>query len=172
MTEQFQSGVAADGHGLVLFVPKTPGIADLVNPLVSELTGGSVKTLTYGLTPDGYNLTPTKNPVTVARYTSKQVLRRDGTVQYELTLTWNWDPEDPGDTDDTLGTPGVEGFIVHRLAYANELAIAPGQIITDIIPIETTIATAVPPTANTELAKTMTPNITGEIAHWSVVDGS
>lgn len=159
-TEAVQKGAAADGRGIVLWVPT---IADTDNPTLAELTATGVKKLTYGLTGDGFDLAVTINNITSTRYTLAQALKLEGTKDYTLTLRYVYNRETPTDAEVTLGTKGTEGFIAHILGYENGHVLEATDKINAIIPIRTATSTDVPPTANTELAKQMIPEIIGEV---------
>lgn len=161
MSEDWQTGFAVDNHGIVLWVPV---IADPTKPTVAELTGSDVVRLTYGLTPDGFNHAPTVNKVTSGRYTSPQVITYDGTVSDELTLRYVYNRQTPTEVEETIGTPGVDGNIVHILGYPNDHEIVAGTKVNAVIPVTTAISTDVPATANTEAFKEQKPNVRGEVA--------
>ena len=148
--EEVAPGVAADGNGLVLWVP-AGGIADVEAPTVAELTDPDVVPLTYSLTPDGFRQETTENVITSGRYTLKQIIEIPGTVldaievQYVYTGT-------ASDTARLTLEAGVNGYIVHRLGYPNETGIAAAQIV-DVIPVTAGIQRKVPPVANSELQR-------------------
>lgn len=157
--ENVQPGVASDGNGLVLFVPT---IADTSAPTVAELSAGTVKKLTYGLTPDGFRHESTIATITSGRYTLAQVLEIDGQVTDTLEVQYVYTNDDTEDVVRTTLTPGVEGFIVHRLGYPNEDAFAADQKV-DVIPVKASIQRRVAPTANTELSIMQKLNVTGRV---------
>lgn len=159
--EAWQSGFAADDHGIVLWVPT---IADVHAPTVDELTASGVVRLTYGLTPDGFSHAPTVSKVTTGRYTSKQVVTYDGTITDEVTLRYVYNRENPTEVELAIGTPGVDGNIVHILGYPNDHIIDEGTVCNAVIPVTTSISTDVPATANTEAFKEQSPNVRGEVA--------
>lgn len=156
--EDVQPGVAADGHGLVLWVPT---IADPAAPTVTELSGTGVEKLTYGLTPDGFAHETTVATITSGRYTLDQALELDGTITDTLEVRYVW----TGTEDDvvrTVLTPGTEGFIVKRMAVANAEAVAADQLVT-VIPVKCSIQRDVPPAQNTELQKVQKLNVVGKV---------
>ena len=145
MLEGVQQGQAADGRGLVLFVP---AIADPTAPTLSELTANGVKKITYGLAPDGFDWQTSIATITSGRYTLEQALELDGVITDTLEVKWVYNRTTPTVVETTLGTKGVTGFIVVRLGYPNDTAIAAGQKLNGVIPISTSLARDVPPTAN------------------------
>lgn len=156
--EEVQQGTAADGNGLVLFVP---AIADPTAPTVTELTAVGVIPLTYGLAPDGFDHQTSVATITVGRYTLAQALELDGVITDTVVLKYVWQ----GTEDDvvrTALTPGTRGYVVKRLAVPNGTPVAAEQLVT-IIPVQASIQTDVPPTANTELMKQQKLNITGVV---------
>lgn len=159
--EPIQKGFAVDDRGIVLWVPT---IADVFNPTVAELTATGVVRLTGGLTPDGFNHQPTVNKVTSGRYAMKQVLTYDGTISDEVTLRYVYNRTTPTEVEEAIGTPGVDGNIVHILGYPNDHTIAAGTKVNAVIPVTTSISTDVPATANTEAFKEQKPNVRGEVA--------
>lgn len=161
MNEPWQTGFAVDDKGIVLWVP---AIANVYEPTVTELTAAGVVRLTFGLTPDGFNHAPTVNKVTSGRYTSKQVITYDGTVSDDLTLRYVYNRTTPTEVEETIGTPGVDGNIVHILGYPNDHEIAVGTKLNAVIPVTTSISTDIPATANTEAFKEQKPNVRGEVA--------
>jgi len=169
--EQWQDGFAVDDRGIVLWIPGTTAIADVHAPEVAELTGPDVVRLTFGLTPDGFNHAPTVNKVTSGRYTSRQVITYDGTITDEVTLRYVYNRETPTPVEEAIGTPGVDGFLVHILGYPNDHVIDTGTVCNAVIPVTTSIATDVPATANTEAIKEQKPNVRGEVGREAVVGG-
>ncbi|WP_336647524.1 phage tail tube protein [Microbacterium sp. MMO-10] len=158
--EATQNGVAADGNGRVLWVP---AIADPGNPKLSELTAAGVKPLTYGLTADGFNHTITENAITTGRYTLAQIIELAGTVQDALELKYVYNRTSPTPTETALGTAGTAGFVVHQLGYPNATALAAAQKINAVIPCKTGIARDNPPTANSELSKSVKMYVTDTV---------
>lgn len=160
MFEKVQRGQAADGRGIVLWVP---AIEDPTKPKIAELTAASVKRLTYGLTADGFNHGITVATITVGRYTLDQALEMDGTITDTLEVRWVYNRVNPTDVETVLGTPGVEGNIVHILGYPNDHEIDEDTKINAILPVVTGLPRDVPPTANSELAKVQKLNIAGKV---------
>jgi len=159
-TEPVQAGAAADGRGIVLWVPT---IADPSAPTLAELTATGAKRLTYGLTADGFDLQVTINTVTASRYTLAQALKYEGTKDFTLTTRYVYNRETPTDAETILGAKGTQGFFVQILGYPNDHTLAAGDKINAVIPVRIGSSTDVPPTANTELVKQMIPEIVGEI---------
>lgn len=156
---EVQPGVAADGNGRVAFVPV---IADHFETKVTELEGSGVLDFTYGLTPDGFKHDTSVATITSGRWTLKQAIESDGVETDTVELTYVW----VGNETDTIRIalkPGTKGFIVKRLAVANEVPWAADQIVT-VIPVQASIPRDVPPTANTELAKVQKLNVIGRVA--------
>lgn len=156
--EDVQPGVAADGHGLVLWVP---AIAVPSAPTVTELTGTGVEKITYGLAPDGFDHQTTVATITSGRYTLAQALELDGVITDTLEVKYVWE----GTEDDVVRnilTPGTRGFIVKRMAVANEDAVAADQLVT-VVPVQCSIQRDVPPAQNTELMKIQKLNVTGKV---------
>lgn len=161
VAESIQNGFAIDDKGLVLWVPT---IANVEAPTVAELTAGTVVKLTGGLTPDGFSHAVTVNKVTSGRYALKQVITLDGTLSDEVTLRYVYNRETPTEVEEAIGTPGVEGNIVHILGYESGSAITAGTICNAVIPVTTSISTDIPATANTEATKEQKPNVRGTVA--------
>lgn len=152
--EDVPAGQASDGRGLVLFAPT---IAVPGEPAELELTGGTVKALTYSLVPDGFRHETTENVINSGRYTLKQLLELPGTVADTLEVQYVLGSP----AEETL-TEGAIGYIVHRLGVANEVAPAAGQKV-DVIPVRAGIQRKVAPTANTELQKVQKLFVTGPV---------
>lgn len=157
--ESVQVGQAADGFGLVLFVPT---IANPAAPTVAELTAGTVKKLTYGLAGDGFDHQTQVATITSGRYTLAQALELDGVITDTLEVKYVYNRQTPTVVELALGTQGTTGYIVKRMGYDNGTAIAAGQKIT-VIPIRSSVARDVPPTANSELMKIQKLNVTGTV---------
>ena len=170
MAESVQKGQAADGHGIVLWIPGADAIADVHAPTEAELALG--ERLTYGLTADGFNHAASVAKVESSRYTLAQALTYDGVVTDTVTLRYVYNREDPTDAETILSTPGEDGFLVHALGYPNGHELEAGDVINAIIPITTSISTDVPPTQNSELVKEQTPNVRGEVAREVTVAGN
>lgn len=161
MPEAVQRGQAADGRGIVLWVPT---IADRTKPTVSELTAASVKRLTLGLAPDGFNHGVTVATITAGRYTLEQALELDGTITDTLEVRWVYNRNTPTDIETVLGTPGVDGNVVHILGYPRDHEIDASTKINAILPVTTGLPRDVPPTANSELMKIQKLNVNGKVA--------
>jgi hypothetical protein len=157
--EPVQPGVASDGNGLVVFVPT---IAAPAAPAAADLNAGTAKALTYGLTTDGFRHDTTIATITSGRYTLAQVLEIDGQETDTLEVQYVYTNDDEEDVVRTTLTPGVEGFIVHRLGYANDEPFEAGQKV-DVIPVKASIQRRVAPTANTELTIVQKLNVTGRV---------
>ncbi|MFF8817812.1 hypothetical protein ACF07D_07435 [Leucobacter sp. NPDC015123] len=156
--EEVQPGTAADGNGLVLWVP---AIADPSKPKVSELTGSGVEKLTYGLTPDGFAHDTTVATITSGRYTLAQALELDGVITDTVEVKYVWQGTEEDGVRNVL-TPGTKGFIVKRMALPNGTEVAADQLVT-VIPVQCSIQRDVPPAANTELQKIQKLNVVGEV---------
>lgn len=156
--ETVPQGQAADGRGLVLFVPT---IANPAAPTAAELTAGTVKQLTYSLVPDGFRHETTENVITSGRYTLKQVLELPGTVTDTLEVQYVSNATTPTPAETAL-TEGATGFIVHRLGVPNETAVAAAQKV-DVIPVRAGVQRKVAPTANTELQRVQKLFVTGVV---------
>lgn len=156
--EEVQPGVAADGHGLVLWVPV---IENPAAPTVEELTASGVEKLTYGLTPDGFNHETNVATITSGRFTLAQVLELDGKITDTVEVTYVWEGTESDVVRNVL-VPGTEGYIVKRMAVANAEEIAAGQLVT-VVPVKCSIQRDVPPTENTELQKVQKLNVTGTV---------
>lgn len=166
--EPVQKGAAADGRGIVLWVP---AIANVHAPTKDELNAQTVKRITYGLTPDGFQHEVTVNEIPIGRYTLDQELSLEGTKKHKVTLTYVYNRAEPHDTQTVLGTRGQEGYLVHALGYENDHTFDDGDVINAIIPVRIATSVDVPPTSNTELAKRQVPEIIGEVAQEVVVGG-
>lgn len=160
MSEAVQRGTAADGNGIVLWVPV---IADLTGPTVAELTAPTVKRLTYGLARDGFSHETDIVKITSGRYTLAQALQYDGTVTDDVTVKWVYNRTNPTEVETTLGTPGVAGNIVHILGYPNGHTLIAGDKCNAVIPVETSIPKDIPATENTELMKEQRLNVVGTV---------
>jgi hypothetical protein len=158
--ESVQPGTPADGNGLVLWVPT---IEDIDNPTVAELTAGTVEKLTYGLAPDGFAHDNSIATITTGRYTLAQVLELDGIETDTFELKYVYNRETPTDAETVL-VKGAKGYLVERLGYPNELAIAAGQKLNVVAPVEIGRPRDVPPAQNTELMKVVKANVTSRVA--------
>lgn len=156
--EEVQPGTAADGNGLVLWVP---AIADPSKPKVTELTGSGVEKLTYGLTPDGFAHDTSVATITSGRYTLAQALELDGVITDTVEVKYVWQGTEEDGVRNVL-TPGTKGFIVKRMALPNATEVAADQLVT-VIPVQCSIQRDVPPAANTELQKIQKLNVVGEV---------
>jgi hypothetical protein len=163
MNESVQKGAAADGFGIVLWIPGADSIVDVTAPTVAELTAATAVRLTYGLTSDGFNHTAEVAKVTSSRYTLRQALTYDGIITDTVTLTYVYNRTTPTPAEEILSVEGTDGFLVHMLGYPNDHVIAAGDKINAVIPVTTSISTDVPPAQNTELMKTQVPNVRGEV---------
>lgn len=159
MKEQVQAGVASDGHGIVIWVPDYAGGV----PAIADLTASGAKRLTYGLI--SFDLAVTINTITTNRYTLAQALKLEGSKDFTLTTQYVYNRKTPTDAELTLGetAKGTEGAFVQILGYPNGHELVAGDVINAVIPARIASSTDVPPTANTELAKQMIPEIIGEI---------
>lgn len=164
MPEQVQPGTVSDGHGIVIAVTT---VADYRNPTPAELAAGV--RITYGLTPDGFALSRTFARVTSGRYTLKTALSYQGVETPALTLRYVYDNETPNPVQTALEPAGKDLYLYHALGYTNDHVFAATDKITEVVPITTVQSTAVPPTANSELAKQQIPDIRGEVASDVVV---
>jgi len=156
--EEVPSGQAADGYGLVLFVP---AIADPAAPTVAELTDTGVVPLTYSIAGDGYARTTTINTVAANRLTLRQAIEVDGTITDTLEVTYVYTNTDEDVARITLAE-GTTGFIVERWAIANEVPVEAGQIV-DVLPFRASVQRKNAPTTNSELTRTQKLNITGDV---------
>jgi hypothetical protein len=161
MPEAVQKGQASDGHGIVLFVTT---IADIYEPTVAELTAGTVKKITYGLSPDGFNHETNIATITTGRYTLDQALELDGVITDTVEVRYVYNRTTPTVVETALGTPGTAGYIVKILGYENDHTIDATTKINAIIPIVTSVPRDVPPTANSELLKVLKLNVSGKVA--------
>lgn len=152
--EEVPVGQPSDGRGLVLFVQ---AIANPAAPTEAELTGPTVKKLTYSLVPDGFRHATTENVINGGRYTLKQLLELPGTIADTLEVQYVF-----GSPAETALTEGTSGFIVHRLGVPNETEPAAAQVV-DVIPIRAGVQRKVAPTANTELQKVQKLFVTGSV---------
>lgn len=158
--EAVQNGVAADGNGLVLFVPT---IANPAAPTVSELTAGTVKPLTYGLMADGFDWQTSAAAITTGRFTLLQALELEGVLTDTLEIKYPYNPSTPTVIETALGQKGIVGFIVVRLGYPNSTAITATQKLAGVIPISTGTPHIVPPTANSELQQSQKLYVNGSV---------
>lgn len=156
--EPVQRGFAADGNGIVLWVPS---IADPTKPTAAEIAAGT--RLTYGLTPDGFNHTVEVASVTSGRYTLAQALTYDGVVTDSVEVTYVYNRENPTEVETLIGRQGEEGYIVHSLGYPNDHELTTGDIVNAVIPVTTSIPRDNPPAQNTEATKTVRLNVTGVV---------
>lgn len=167
--EPVQKGAAADGFGIVLWIPGADAIADVTAPTVTELAAGV--RLTYGLTADGFAHAAEVAKITSSRYTLRQALTYDGVITDTVTLRYVYNRETPTEAETILSVEGTDGFLVHMLGYPNDHVIAASDKCNAVIPITTSISTDVPPTQNTELMKEQVPNVRGEVGREAVVAG-
>ena len=158
--ENVQRGAAADGRGIVLWVPT---IANPAAPTVAELNAGTVKRITYGLTPDGFDWQTSIATITTGRYTLAQALELDGIVTDTLEVKWVYNRTTPTANEVLFGAPGLSGNIVVILGYTNDTVITASTKINGILPVTTSIPREVPPTANSELAKIQKLNVVGKV---------
>lgn len=160
MTEEaIQSGQAADGNGLILWVTT---IADTTAPTDDELTAATVKKLTYGLMPDGFDHQTTFASIAVDRYLLPQALEKEGTPTDSLELKFPYNRTTPTLAEQTL-IKGATGFIVQRLGYPNGTEIAATQKLDLLIPVTLGTPRVVPATRNTELQKIVKAYVTGVV---------
>lgn len=157
--EPVQAGTASDGHGIVIWMPGYEGGV----PTVADLTATANKRLTYGLTGDGFDVAVTINSITSTRYTLAQALKLEGTKDYTVTTKYVYNRAEPTDAELVLGAKGTKGAFVHVLGYPNDHVFEAGDKINAIIPARIGSSTDIAPTANTELAKQMIPEIIGEV---------
>ncbi|WP_405375992.1 MULTISPECIES: hypothetical protein [unclassified Microbacterium] len=159
MNEPIQRGVVSDGHGIVRWIPGPDdgpvSVADMNNP--------ANKRITYGLLGDGFDLAVTINRVTTTRYTLAQALKLEGSKDFELTTRYVYNRETPTDAELILGAKGTEGRFVQALGYPNDHTFVADDVISAVVPARIGTSTDVAPTANTELAKQMMPEIVGEV---------
>lgn len=159
MTEPVQAGTASDGNGIVVWLPGYEGGI----PTVEDMNDVANKRLTYGLTGDGFDVAVTINSITSTRYTLAQALKLEGTKDYTVTTKYVYDREEPTDAELVLGAKGTKGAFVHVLGYPNGHEFEAGDKLNAVIPARIASSTDIPPTANTELAKQMIPDIIGEV---------
>lgn len=161
MNEPVQPGTAADGNGIVLWVPT---IENPFAPKLTELNAAGVVKITYGLAPDGFNHETDIAKITTGRYTLAQALQLDGVITDKVTVKYVYNRANPTEVETALGTPGVEGNLVHILGYANGHTLTAADKVNAVIPVTTSISKDVPPAANTELMKQQELNVRGEVA--------
>lgn len=111
----------SDGRWKITAVPKTANALSL-----AALNGGTAKSLTYGFTPDGFNVTITQATVNDPRLTLIQDLSRPGkkTVAIEVKYVKSTDSNSPSQ----VLTEGSEWKLNIRKGIANETAFATGQL--------------------------------------------
>ena len=158
--EQVQKGQASDGRGIVLWVP---AIADPSAPKVAELTAAGVKAITYGLASDGLAHETTVATITTGRYMLDQAIELDGTVTDTVEVKWVYNRTAPTVVETTLGTPGLDAFLVKILGYANGTTIAAAMKCNAVIPVTTSIPRDIPSTTNSELMKVQKLNVRGKV---------
>lgn len=149
-TETAPGAVDTDGTLLILIVPEN-GLANPAAPTLSELTAGTVKRITYSLTPDGWAHTTNEDSGTDDRLTLPTVFESRGKVTDSVELTYVYGSED--DVVDPLLVPGFKGFIVPRYAVENAVDLAADQEV-DVIPFEAGVKRKNPPAANAKWTKT------------------
>lgn len=157
--EDVQVGTPADGFGLVLWVPD---IADPSAPTDDELTAVGVVPLTYSLSPDGFRHEHSIATITTGRYTLAQALELDGIETDAFELQYVYNRTTPTEAETVL-VKGAEGFLVERLGYSNETAIAAAQTLNVVAPVKLSTPRDVPPAQNTELMKVVKANVTGKV---------
>lgn len=153
--EATPKSVSTDDNFRVWFVPSGS------NPKsVAILTGATAKSITYSLTPAGFNRTTTEEMVSDERLSLKQVLQRFGTVSEELEVQYVYG--DAGDVAAIALAEGVEGFIVSRYAVPNATDAATGQKV-DVIPIKCGRQRKDQPVRNGVFTKTQKLAVTGVV---------
>lgn len=158
--EATPASVPSDGTFLLLWVPAL-GIADPSAPTVTELTAGTVKKLTYSLTPDGFNHSTTEDTIDDGRLSIVQMLQRAGTVTDTLEVKYVFGSA--GDIAAAALTPGTSGFLVPRYAIPNETDITATTQKVDVLPISCGIQRKNPPTRNGVWTKSQTLFITSVV---------
>lgn len=167
--ETVPDGLLSGGNALVLFVP---AIADPSAPTVTELTAAGVVPLTYAAAADGYKHAVTTDDITRDRFTLKQALTEEGTATHTITYTAVYTNDPANDDARTALAPGTTGFIVERMALANETGIAAAQVV-DVVPIKAGIQAKDAPVKNQELTYTQKLLVTGIVqSDVSIVAGS
>jgi hypothetical protein len=144
------TSIPADGSLLVLWVPT---IADLDEPIVSELTALTVVDLSCYLTADGYAPSTDEQVSTDDRLCSRQTYERAGRFTDGLEITYVYQGQEPAAADNkaqsTLRHKEL-GYIVTRWGADYEEPIAAGDIV-DILPAECGVQRKQPPEANGRL---------------------
>lgn len=156
--EPVQDGAPADGHGIVIWAET---LADPAAPTAAEVNGGT--RITYGLTSDGFVHDVTINDMVRSRYTLDQELIGEGTKRHRVTTRYVYHRDTPNTVEGILGVKGTEGFLIHALGFPNDHVFEAGDKLNAVIPARVGTSTDVPPTSNSELAKQMIPEITGEV---------
>jgi hypothetical protein len=142
--------VAADDNLVILFVPKA-GLADPSSPTVAEVTAGTVKDITYDLTPTGFNHTHTEEDIEDDRLTLRDALTLAGRERHDLELQYVFGADDT--IADAALAKGTEGFIVARYAVPYETDFTAAQIV-DIFTVQAGAQRKDAPTANGRWTKT------------------
>lgn len=158
MPEQVQRGFASDGRGVVLWADT---LADPSGPTAAEVNGATP--ITYGLAPDGFAHEATIATITTGRYTLAQALELDGTITDTVEVKWVYNRQTPTEVEQTLGTPGTNGYIIHSLGYPNGHVFVANDKLNAVIPVSTSIPRDVPPTQNSEAMKIQKLNVTGQV---------
>ncbi|GAA2183378.1 hypothetical protein GCM10009785_26710 [Brooklawnia cerclae] len=141
-------GISARGKGTVLFVPS---IANLSAPTVAEISAG----LNLSCAIYAFNVTPTQNAVSKAKYCYATEVQRAGTPSYAIdAIVYDYDPQnlDAGDYGYYAElAPGTNGYLIDRRGLTRDVAAAAGQNV-DIYPVELGIQgrVAIDPTADGE----------------------
>ncbi len=107
--ESTPSSTGTSGNLRLWFVPSGS------NPLsVAILTGATAKSITYSLTPSGYNPASSQETTTDDRLTNPQKLEQPGDVTDTLEIQYI-----DGSPADIAITEGIQGFVVERRSIAN-----------------------------------------------------
>ncbi len=156
MTQEITpKSVSTDDNFRVWFVP------DGSDPKsAAVLAGATAKSITYSLTPAGFNRTTTEETVSDERLSLRQMLERAGTVGEALEVQYIFG--DAADVASAALAAGVSGTIVARYAVPNATEPAAGQK-TDQIPITCGKQRKDQPTRNGVFTKTQKLFVTGVV---------
>lgn len=153
--EATPNSVPTDSNFRVWFVPAGSNAKS-----VAILNGATAKSLTYSLTPAGFNRTTTEETISDERLSLKQMLERAGTVGETLEVQYVYG--DAGDVASVALAAGVEGYIVARYAVPNATDATIAQKV-DIIPISCGKQRKDQPTRNGVFTKTQKLFVTGVV---------
>ena len=152
--EPTPNSVASDGNLLVAYVPTGNALS------VANLVAVTTKTITYSLTPGGFNRATAQDTVTDDRLTNTQLFEQAGRVKETLEVEYVYG--DAGDIASAALTKDAVGWVVVRYAIPNATAWTVGQKV-DVIPIRAGVQAKNAPVANGLFTKKQKLFVTGAV---------